>query len=71
MIPPDLPLQMGLGKREKERKQIYQDDLYKFVGDEIVVADLIGAEPIGHIYKDDPSLSEADAEPVAQKGCSA
>jgi len=38
-------------KEEHERKTIYKDDLYKFAGDEIVVAELIGSEPIGHIYK--------------------
>jgi hypothetical protein len=53
--------------KEKERKEICQDDLYKFVGDEIVVADLIGSEAIGHIYKDEPTVSEGPAEPAAQK----
>ena len=38
-------------KEEHERKTIYKDDLYKFAGDEIVVANLISSEPIGHIYK--------------------
>jgi len=36
---------------EKDRKTVYQHDLYKFVGDKIVVAELIGNEPIGHIHK--------------------
>ena len=44
--------------QEKERKEIYKGDLYKFVGDEIVVAELIGAEPIGHIYRDEAMDSE-------------
>jgi len=39
-------------KEQRERREIYKDDLYKFSGDEIVVAELIGKEPIGHIYKD-------------------
>jgi len=63
-----LSLPSGLGKEEKERKEIYKDDLYRFVGDEIVVAELIGTEPIGHIYKDEPSVSEAAAQPAGQKG---
>jgi len=37
------------------------------VGDEILAADLIGTEPIGHIYKDEPTVSEATAEPSASK----
>ena len=45
-------------KEENERKTIYKDDLYKFVGDEIFVAELIGRAPIGHIYKD--SLTNED-----------
>jgi hypothetical protein len=52
-------------RQEKERKEIYKDDLYQLAGDEIVVADLIGAAPIGHIYKDDPTVSEDSAEPAA------
>ena len=65
--PPTFSSEWAWEGEEKERKQIYQDDLYKFVGDEIVVADLIGAEPIGQIYKDEASDSEGAAEPVAQK----
>jgi len=65
--PPTFSSKWDWNGKEKERKQICQDDLYKFVGDEIVVADLIGAAPIGHIYKDDPSVSEGAPEPVAQK----
>ena len=65
--PPTFSSQWDWEREEKERKQICQDDLYKFVGDEIVVADLIGAGPIGHIYKDDPSDSEGAAERAAQK----
>jgi len=41
--------------------------MYKFVGDEILDTDLIGTEPIGHIYKDEPTVSEATAEPSASK----
>jgi hypothetical protein len=65
--PPTFSSQFDWESEEKERKQICQDDLYKFVGDEIVVADLIGAEPIGHIYKDEPSKPEVAAEQVAQE----
>ena len=39
-------------REQRERRELYKDDLYKFVGDEIVIAELIGSEPIGHIYKD-------------------
>ena len=39
-------------KEQRERRELYKDDLYKFSGDEIVVAELIGKEPIGHIYED-------------------
>ena len=66
--PPTFTSKWDWEKEEKERKEIYQDDLYKFFGDEIVVADLIGTEPIGHIYKDEPSVSEAAAQPAGQKG---
>ena len=65
--PPTFSSQWDWEREEKERKQICQDGLYKFVGDEIVVADLIGAEPIGHIYKDEPSVPEDAAEHAAQK----
>ena len=65
--PPTFSSKWDWGGQEKERKEIYKGDLYKFVGDEIVVADLIGAEPIGHIYKDEPSDAVHAAEPVAQK----
>ena len=65
--PPTFSSQWDWEREEQERKKIYQDDLYKFVGDEIVVADLIGAEPIGHIFKDESSDSGHAAEPVAQK----
>jgi hypothetical protein len=65
--PPTFFSKWDCEREERERKQICQDDLYKFVGDEIVVADLIAAEPIGHIYRDEPSASERAAEPVAQK----
>ena len=65
--PPTFSSKWDWEREEKERKTMYQDDLYKFVGDQIVVADLIGAEPIGHIYKDDPSGSEGAVEPSAQK----
>jgi len=64
--PPTFSSKWDWEKEEKERKEIYKDDLYKFVGDEIVVADLIGTEPIGHIYKDEPTDSE-EADPVCQK----
>ena len=66
--PPTFSSKWDWEREEKERKEIYKDDLYKFVGDEIVAADLIGAEPIGHIYKDEPSDSEDAAEPPVQKG---
>jgi len=65
--PPTFSSKWDWEREERERKLICQDDLYKFVGDEIVVADLIGAERIGHIYKDEPSDPEGAAEPVAQK----
>jgi hypothetical protein len=65
--PPTFYSKCDWDSQEKERKQICQDDLYKFVGDEIVVADLIGAEPIGHIFKDDTTVSDLAAEPVAQR----
>jgi len=63
--PPTFSSKWDWEREEKERKQIYQDDLYKFVGDEILVADVIGAEPIGHIYEDAPSQPEGAAGPVA------
>ncbi|MBP1741129.1 MAG: hypothetical protein H6Q48_3422 [Deltaproteobacteria bacterium] len=62
--PPTFSSKSDWEREEKERKEICQDDLYKFVGDEIVVAELIGNEPIGHIYKDDPTGSKDAAEPV-------
>jgi hypothetical protein len=65
--PPTFSSEWNWEREERERKQICQDDLYKFVGDEVVPADLIGAEPIGHIYKDEPSVPMDAAEPVAQK----
>jgi hypothetical protein len=65
--PPTFSSKWDWEREEKERKEICQDDLYKFMGDEIVVADLIGAEPIGHIYKDEPPAPEQAVEPVAQK----
>ena len=65
--PPIFSSQWDWEREERDRKQIYKDDLYKFVGDEIVVADLIGAEPIGHIYKDEPSEFEGAAETAGQK----
>jgi hypothetical protein len=65
--PPIFSSKWDWEREEKERKQICQDDLYKFVGDEIVAADLIGAEPIAHIYKDESSAPDVAAEPVVQK----
>ena len=65
--PPTFTSKWDWEKEEKERKEIYQDDLYKFFGDEIVAAELIGTEPIGHIYKDKPTVLEAAAEPPASK----
>ena len=65
--PPTFSSKWDWDRQEKERKEIYKGDLYKFVGDEIVVAELIGAEPIGHIYKDDPTVSEDAAEPAGSK----
>jgi hypothetical protein len=49
--PPSFHSNWSWEREERERKEIYEEDLYKFVGNEIVVADLIGSEPIGHIYK--------------------
>jgi hypothetical protein len=54
--PPTFSSKWDWDRQEKDRKEIYKADLYKFVGDEIVVAEMIGAEPIGHIY-DGPSGS--------------
>jgi hypothetical protein len=65
--PPTFSSKWDWNWKEKERKEIYRDDLYKFVGDEIVVAELIGTEPIGQIYKDEPCDSEDAAEPSVQK----
>ncbi len=65
--PPTFSSDWDWEREEKERKEIYRDDLYKFVGDEIVVAELIGTEPIGQIYKDEPCDSEDAAEPSVQK----
>jgi hypothetical protein len=39
-------------REQEERRTIYRDDLYKFLGDEIAVAELTGSQPIGHVYKD-------------------
>jgi len=47
-------------KEEHERKVIYKDDLYKFIDKEIVVAELIGNEPIGHIYKNSYPADDYD-----------
>lgn len=49
-------------KEENERKTIYKDDFYKFVGDEIVVAKLIGSAPTGHIYKDSLNNDDHDEQ---------
>ena len=49
--PPSFYSRWSWEREERERKEIYEEDLYKFAGDKIVVADLIGKEPIGHIYK--------------------
>jgi len=38
-------------KEGHERKKTYKDDLYKFIDEEIMVAELTGSEPIRHIYK--------------------
>jgi len=65
--PPTFTSKWDWEREEKERREICKDDLYKFVGDEIVVADLIGAEPIGHIYKDNPTDSEDAADSVGQE----
>jgi len=65
--PPTFSSEWDWEREESARKKICQDDLYKFVGDEILAADLIGTEPIGHIYKDEPTVSEATAEPSASK----
>ena len=65
--PPSFTSKWDWEKEEKERKEIYKDDLYRFVGDEIVVAELIGTQPIGHISKDKPTVCEAAAEPPASK----
>ena len=49
-------------KEKHERKTIYKDDLYKFVGDEIVLADLIESEPIRHIYKNSLPCDDYDEQ---------
>jgi len=64
--PPTFSSEWDWEREERERKQICQDELYKFVGDEIEGADLIGAEPIGHVYKDEPAMPENPAQPAAQ-----
>jgi hypothetical protein len=33
-------------REERERKEIYEEDLYRFDGDKIVIAELIGSKPI-------------------------
>ena len=48
--PPTFSSTWAWKQEEKERKLIYRDDLYKFEGDNIVIAELIDKEPIGHIY---------------------
>ena len=48
--PPTFSSKLDWDWQEKERKEVYKGDLYKFLGDETVVAELIGAVPIGHIY---------------------
>lgn len=50
--PPTFDSNFVWEREQKERKTICKDDLYKFVGHKIVVAELIGNEPIGHIYRD-------------------
>ena len=50
--PPTFYSEWSWEREERERKEIYEEDLYRFVGDKIVVEDLIGKKPIGHIYKD-------------------
>ena len=47
-------------EEEKQRVMTYEDDLYKFDDDKIVVANLIGDEPIGHIYKNGYPDDEGD-----------
>jgi hypothetical protein len=60
--PPTFSSNLDWDRQEKERKEVYKGDLYKFVGDEIAVAELIGAEPIGHIYNDSLTVSEGTPE---------
>jgi hypothetical protein len=50
--PPTFDSDWSWEGQESERKTIYEDDLYKLIGDQVVVAELIGKEPIGHIHKD-------------------
>jgi hypothetical protein len=51
--PPTFYSEWSWEREERERKEIYEEALYRFVGDKIVVEDLIGQKkPIGHIYKD-------------------
>ena len=47
-------------KEQRERRELYKDDLHKFAGDEIVVAELISSEPIGHIYKNSYPADDHD-----------
>jgi len=48
--PPDFDSKWDWEKEEKDRKKIYEEDLYKFVGDEVVIVDLIYEEPQTQIY---------------------
>ena len=65
--PPTFDSKASWEEDEKDRKTLYQDDLYKFIGDKIVLEELIGNEPIGHIYKncvpDDNKEQNRDDEP--------
>jgi len=58
--PPTFHSGMFWEKEQRERRELYKDDLYKFVDDEIVVAELIGSKPIGHIYKNSYPADDHD-----------
>jgi hypothetical protein len=55
-------------REQEERRTIYRDDLYKFIGDEIVVAELTGSQPIGHAYKDSWYDTGCDDEKEMEAG---
>ena len=51
--PPTFDSKWSWDREEEQRRSIYRDDLYKFARDDsIIVVELIGTEPVGHVYKD-------------------